>query len=95
MEFLMDSYTTRTEPSPVEEDADITIVHYIAAPGTYGTWARVRRLLSRICGLFSTLALLAAALVPDMFNIPVHLRPWVFLTSILWLFAFCAGFFNL
>jgi len=46
-------------------------------------------------GILSTLLIGAAALAPDAFGIPLDLRPWVFLTSIFWLLAFCSGFFDL
>lgn len=43
----------------------------------------------------STLLIVAAAVAPGNFGIPLGLRPWVFLTSIFWLLAFCSGFSNL
>jgi hypothetical protein len=46
-------------------------------------------------GILSTLSIGAAALVPDAFGIPAGVQPWVFLTAIFWVFAFCAGMFNL
>lgn len=45
-------------------------------------------------GILSTLLIGAAALAPNAFGIPASLQPWVFLTSIFWVFAFCAGMFN-
>jgi len=53
-----------------------------------------RRRILKGFGICSTLLIGAAALVPSMFGIPVGLRSWVFLTSIFWFFAFCAGMFN-
>lgn len=44
-------------------------------------------------GILSTLLIEATALVPNAFGIPVGLQPWVFLTSIFWLFALCTGMF--
>lgn len=52
-----------------------------------------RRILKGF-GICSTLLIGAAALVPDVFGIPVGLRPWVFLASIFWIFTFCTGMFN-
>jgi hypothetical protein len=46
-------------------------------------------------GIISTVLLSAAALAPDAFGIPANLQPWVFLTAIFWVLAFCAGMFDL
>lgn len=54
-----------------------------------------RRQIWKWFGILSTLLLGAAALVPDVFGIPATIQPWVFLTAIFWVFAFCAGIFNL
>jgi hypothetical protein len=54
-----------------------------------------RRLIWKWFGILSTLLIGAAALVPDVFGIPAAVQPWVFLTAIFWVFAFCAGIFNL
>jgi hypothetical protein len=45
-------------------------------------------------GAISTTILCAAALAPNAFGIPLSVQPWVFLTSIFWSFAFCAGVFD-
>jgi hypothetical protein len=46
-------------------------------------------------GAISTVLLSAAALIPHIFGIPANLQPWMFLTAIFWVFAFCAGMFDL
>jgi hypothetical protein len=53
-----------------------------------------KRRISKWFSIISTLLIGAAALAPDAFGIPLDLRPWVFLTSIFWLLAFCSGFFS-
>lgn len=53
-----------------------------------------KRRILKWFGILSTLLIGAAAIAPDTFGIPFVLRPWVFLTSIFWVIAFCAGFFN-
>jgi hypothetical protein len=53
-----------------------------------------RRQIWKWFGIFSTLLIVAAALVPNAFGIPLGMRPWVFLGSIFWIFAFCAGIFD-
>jgi hypothetical protein len=45
-------------------------------------------------GICSMLLLGAAALAPNVFGIPLGLRPWVFVVFIFWFFAFCAGMFH-
>lgn len=62
---------------------------------TQGNAMFSKRRILKWFGILSTMALGAAAIAPDAFGIPLDLRPWVFLTSIFWLLAFCAGFFNL
>jgi hypothetical protein len=54
----------------------------------------VRRILKWF-GAIWTVMLSAAAIIPDTFGIPANLQPWVFLTAIFWIFAFCAGMFDL
>lgn len=53
-----------------------------------------RRRLPKWFGAFSTALICAAALAPNVFGIPSNLEAWVFLTSIFWFFAFCAGMFD-
>jgi hypothetical protein len=53
-----------------------------------------RRQIWHWFGILSTLLIGAAALAPNAFGIPADLQPWVFLTSIFWFFAFCAGMFD-
>ena len=54
----------------------------------------VRRILKWF-GAVSTVLLSAASLAPNAFGIPGKLQPWVFLTAIFWVIAFCAGMFDL
>jgi len=53
-----------------------------------------KRRILKWFGTLSTLLIVAAAVAPGNFGIPLGLRPWVFLTSIFWLLAFCSGFSN-
>lgn len=62
---------------------------------THGDVMFSKRRILKWFGILSTLLIGAAALAPDAFGIPLGLRPWVFLTSIFWLLAFCSGIFNL
>ena len=54
-----------------------------------------RHLIWKWFGILSTLLIGAAALAPNAFGIPAAVQPWVFLTSIFWVLAFCAGMFDL
>jgi hypothetical protein len=54
-----------------------------------------KRQILRRFGILSTLLIGLASLAPDVFGIPLDLRPWVFLTSIFWFLAFCSGIFDL
>ena len=40
----------------------------------------------------STLVLVTGAFAPQVLAIPVILRPWIFLISILWIFLLSTGF---
>jgi hypothetical protein len=46
-------------------------------------------------GALSTALIGLAALAPNVFGIPAALHPWVYLVSIFWFLAFCAGMFEL
>jgi hypothetical protein len=45
-------------------------------------------------GAILSILLAAIALAPDTFGIPVSMQPWMFLTAIFWILAFCAGMFD-
>jgi hypothetical protein len=60
-----------------------------------GTTAFSWRRLVKWFGVLSTALIGAAAFAPSVFGIPTDLQPWVFLASIFWFFAFCAGMFDL
>jgi hypothetical protein len=59
------------------------------------TSASVSRRLVKWFGVFSTALIGALALLPDAFGVPANLQPWLFVTSIFWVLAFCAGMFDL
>lgn len=52
-----------------------------------------RRIL-RWLTILVTVLIVTAGIIPNAFGIPFNLRPWVFLTSIFWFLAFCAGILN-
>jgi hypothetical protein len=61
---------------------------------TQGTFMFSKRQLVKWFGIASTIMLVIAAITPDTINIPLNWRPWVYLTAIFWIFAFCTGTFN-
>ena len=54
-----------------------------------------KRQILRGLGMISTLLLGAMALAPDSFRISQSWRPWLFMISIAWFFAYCAGMFDI
>jgi hypothetical protein len=78
-----------------EQEADILVIRYVPGPRIRGKTMKFLRPILKWFSLLSTIALGAAALAPDTFNVPAPFRPWVFLTFVFWFFAYCAGFFNL
>ena len=88
--------TSTTEFNACEEDnANATIRHYESKPESQGKFINFIRLPMKVFGVLSTVAWSAAALAPNTFNVPLNLRPWVFVTFVFWFFGFCAGLFNL
>jgi hypothetical protein len=80
--------------STIEEE-DITIVHYEPEQKTEGQFLRSMRPVVKWFGLLSTLIWGVGALSPETLRVPAYLQGWVFLIFIAWLFAYCAGVFNL
>jgi hypothetical protein len=78
-----------------DEEEDVTIVRYVSVKNPERPLNPSLRAVVKAFGLLSTIAWGAAALFPETLRIPVPLQGWVFLVSILWFFAYCAGFFNL
>lgn len=91
----MDTHTTLRINSSNEEEADMIAIRYQPIAMEEGKTVRFLRPLLKWFGTLSTIALGTAALAPHVLNVPMQLRPWVFLTFIFWFFAFCAGTFNL
>lgn len=45
-------------------------------------------------GYISTIVVFFVAITPSTFNIPLALRPWIFLGSIMWVVVFSSGVFS-
>jgi hypothetical protein len=78
-----------------EEEADVTIVHYVPVKNLERPVIHALRPIVKGFGLLSTIIWGVAALSPETLQVPEPLQGWVFAISILWFFAYCAGFFNL
>lgn len=50
--------------------------------------------LSKIAGILSTAGLAAASVDPNAFNIPVPMRPWLFMFTIAWALLLASGVFS-
>ncbi|GJQ34855.1 MAG: hypothetical protein JETCAE01_08650 [Anaerolineaceae bacterium] len=50
--------------------------------------------LSKIAGILSTAGLAAASVAPNTFNIPVPVRPWLFIFTIAWTLLMTSGVFS-
>jgi len=53
-----------------------------------------KKRLGKLAGYVSTLAVFIIGITLSTFNIPMGLRPWIFLVSIVWLVAFSSGVFS-
>jgi hypothetical protein len=53
-----------------------------------------KKRLGKIAGYVSTLAVFIVGIAPSAFNIPMILRPWIFLASIVWFVTFSSGVFS-
>ena len=50
--------------------------------------------LSKLIGIRSTAGLAAASVAPNTFNIPVAMRPWLFMFTIAWALLLASGVFS-
>lgn len=50
--------------------------------------------LSKLAGILSTVGLAAASVAPNTFNIPVPMRPWLFMITIAWALLLASGVFS-
>jgi hypothetical protein len=45
-------------------------------------------------GVFPTIALNAAVLLPKTFHVSAQIHPWLFVVNIFWLITTCSGIFS-
>ena len=50
--------------------------------------------LSKLAGILSTVGLVAASVAPNTFNIPIPMRPWLFMFTIAWTLLLASGVFS-
>jgi hypothetical protein len=53
-----------------------------------------KRRLEKLAVYGFTLTILFVSVMPNTFNVPVFLRPWIFLFSIMWVYVFSSSGFN-
>lgn len=53
-----------------------------------------KRRLLKLSGYFVSLAVFAAGIAPSSFCIPIEIRPWTFLISIVWFVVLSLGVFS-
>ena len=54
---------------------------------------KAKPILLKLIGIFSTATLITASVTPGTLHIPIHLRPWIFLTTIAWTTLIVSGVF--
>ena len=80
--------------TPPEADASIVVLRYEPWEARQGDSMSIYRRIARWFSFLSTLILAVLAFSPERFNVPLNMRPWIFLAFIFWSFAYCAGIFN-
>ena len=50
--------------------------------------------LSNLAGIISTIGLTVASVSPNTFNIPLPVRPWLFIFTIAWALLLASGVFS-
>lgn len=50
--------------------------------------------LSKLTGILSTAALITASIAPNTLNIPMSLRPWIFMGAVAWALLIVSGVFS-
>lgn len=78
-----------------EDEEDVKLIRYVPGEKSESRLVRSLRPIVKWFGILSTIIWVAAALSPDTFHVPADSQGWVFLVSIIWFFAFCAGIFTL
>lgn len=53
-----------------------------------------KRRVAKISGYVATVVVFVVGITPGTFNIPMVLRPWIFLAAIVWFVAFSSGVFS-
>jgi hypothetical protein len=54
----------------------------------------IKRRFGKLAVYGFTLTILFVSVMPNTFNIPVVLRPWIFLASIMWIYVFSSSGYN-
>lgn len=77
-----------------EEDGNIILLrHELQEEAQTGKLSFGQRLLQWF-GMLSAVALGAATFAPSALHISSGFRPWIFVSFLLWVVAYCAGMFH-
>ncbi len=52
---------------------------------------KLKNIFQKLAGIFSTAAIVAVGLAPNVFNIPLFARPWTFLLAVAWIILVASG----
>ncbi len=77
-----------------EDDGNVIFLRYEPQEESQQGTPSLKSRILQWFGRLSTLALGVAVFAPNMLHISAGFRPWIFVTFILWVVAFCAGMFN-
>ncbi|HRJ58663.1 MAG TPA: hypothetical protein PLV64_20425 [Anaerolineales bacterium] len=55
---------------------------------------KTKFLLSKLTGIIFTAGLVSASIAPNTFNIPIPMRPWIFMFTIAWTLLVVSGVFS-
>lgn len=77
-----------------EEHGNIIVLCHEPQEETETEKLSLRQRFLQWFGRLVMLALGAAAFFPNTLHLSAGARPWIFVTLILWIFAYCTGIFN-
>lgn len=77
-----------------EDDGDVVILRYETPEEAETSASTLKSRILQWIGTVMMIALGAAAFAPTAFHLAAGFRPWVFITFIMWVVAYCAGMFN-
>jgi hypothetical protein len=77
-----------------EDDENAIILRYEPRDEAQTDGSSIQHRFLKWFGGLSTVLLGAAAFAPNALHVSARVHPWIFITFILWVVAFCSGIFN-